>query len=207
MEENKTITSTTPTKNSGGPRQDKKDSWWDIVKFVLITLAIVIPIRAFVAQPFIVSGLSMYPTFNNSDYLIVDELSYHLRTPVRGEVIIFEYPLDPAKYFIKRVIGLPGEIVRISGSQISISADGKTFRYTESYLSKGVTTNPAVVRTLGPDEYFVLGDNRKDSFDSRYWGVLNIKYIKGRAYLRLFPLTQIGYLPGNYNWQEGSNGE
>jgi signal peptidase I len=82
---------------------------WETIKFIILAAIIVIPIRLFVFQPFIVSGESMYPTFHNGDYLIVDELSYRFHEPRRGDVIVFRYPNDPKRFFIKRVIGLPGE--------------------------------------------------------------------------------------------------
>ncbi len=92
-------------------------------------LSLFFPIRLFVAQPFIVSGASMDPTFETGEYLIVDQLSYHFDDPVRGQVVIFKYPKDESKYFIKRVIGLPGETVQIEGTDVTIfnesNPDGK----------------------------------------------------------------------------------
>src|SRR3989338_9340260 len=86
---------------------------WETVRFIFIALLIVIPIRLFIAQPFIVSGASMDPTFTDGQYLIVDEVSYRFNEPIRGDVIIFKYPKDPKKYFIKRIIGLPRHTVSI----------------------------------------------------------------------------------------------
>src|SRR3989344_361805 len=103
------------------PRQ--KSGWWEIVRFVLVTLIIVVPIRTYVAQPFIVSGLSMVPSFDDGEYLIIDELSYLFRPPERGEVIVFRYPQDPSKFFIKRVINLPGETVTIQNNAYQLQAD------------------------------------------------------------------------------------
>lgn len=145
-----------------------KQGVWEVVKFVIVTLVIVVPVRAYIAQPFIVSGVSMVPTFHNGEYLIVDELSYHLREPKRGEVVVFRYPLDEKKFFIKRLIGLPGDTVELPGGE----------------------------RVLGPGEYYVLGDNRDQSLDSRAWGTVPEKLLTGRVLLRLFPFTEIGFLPG-----------
>ena len=150
-------------------KTSQKSSFWEIIRFVLITLLIVIPIRAYVAQPFIVSGLSMYPSFNDGEYLIIDELSYLLRTPARGEVVVFRYPKDQSKFFIKRVINLPGETVLIQN---------KTYQ-------------------LKPGEYFVLGDNRNMSLDSRAWGPVPERLMKGRVLLRLFPLNRLSLLPAS----------
>src|SRR5579872_6561296 len=98
-------------------REEKKENFWkELAKLILIAVVIVIPFRLFVAQPFVVDGASMDPTFKNGQYLIVDELSYHFESPARGSVLIFKYPLDTSKYFIKRVIGLPGETIKINNS-------------------------------------------------------------------------------------------
>ncbi len=151
--------------------RSKQSGFWqffEFIKFAAIAVAIVLPIRMWVAQPFIVSGLSMYPTFKDGDYLIVDELSYNFREPQKGDVIIFRYPVDPQKYFIKRLMGLPGDKVEINGQEV----------------------------TLKTGEYYVLGDNRDKSYDSRAWGTVPKKNIIGRAFVRLLPVTQVGYLPG-----------
>lgn len=177
------------------------ESIWEIIRFVFIIVIIVVPIRVFVAQPFIVSGRSMDPTFADKQYLIIDELSYFLRSPVRGEVIVFKYPKDPSKYFIKRIIGLPGETVKIDGQKITIiKADGTSKVLEENYAS---ITNGlgAVYKTfeLDQDDYFVVGDNRDWSLDSRAWGPVDENLIRGRAFLRLFPFTTVDYLPGSIN--------
>lgn len=168
---------------------------WEIVRFVGITLLIVVPIRTYIAQPFIVSGASMYPTFADNEYLIVDELSYRLRPPERGEVIVFRYPKAPSKYFIKRIIGLPGEEVSIKDNRVFITdAAGKKRELNEPYARGETGVNLEVI--LGASEYFVLGDNRQVSLDSRSWGALPEKFISGRAAVRLFPFNKIAVLPG-----------
>lgn len=177
--------------------QETKSSFWEIVRFVAITLAIVIPIRAFVAQPFIVSGSSMVPTFEDGQYLIVDELSYLFRDPKRGEVIIFRYPKDPSKFFIKRVIGLPGETVKIHDNKVTITSGNRIFALDEKYIKNEEETLEPMQRKLGTHEYFVLGDNRNASLDSRFWGPVDRSLIRGRVLLRLLPPTKFGYLPGD----------
>ncbi|MFA4890538.1 MAG: signal peptidase I [Candidatus Paceibacterota bacterium] len=141
---------------------------WEFIKFTLIAVLIVAPIRLWIAQPFIVSGASMEPTFHNGDYLIVDELSYNFNGPQKNDVVIFRYPLDPSKYFIKRIEGLPGENIKTNGKEI----------------------------TLKENEYYVMGDNRGASSDSRSWGPLKENFIVGRAFVRLWPFNKIGILPG-----------
>lgn len=148
--------------------QEKKSSFWEFIKFAVISALIVIPFRLWIAQPFIVSGASMEPTFENGDYLIVDELSYRFREPQKGEVIVFRWPLDPSKFFIKRIIGLPGETIEEIGQKI----------------------------ILDQNEYFVEGDNYNHSSDSRIWGPVPKNLIIGRAFIRLWPLNQAEILPG-----------
>jgi len=178
----------------------KKETWWDTIKFGILVLLFVIPFRMFVAQPFIVQGASMEPTFNGFDYLIVDELSYSLREPERGEVVIFEYPKKKDVYFIKRIIGLPGETVKIVGEKVSIvTKDGKEVKIDEPYIGNRLSNY--VNTTLKDGEYFVMGDNRAASYDSRYWGPVTKEEMKGRAYLRLFPLSKVGYLPGDFKFE------
>ena len=140
----------------------------------------------------------MFPTFNNGEYLIVDEISYTLGSPHRGDVIIFRYPLDTKRFFIKRIIGMPNEEISIKNGVVTIinkeNPDG--FTLTEPYIDEKFDTT--MTYKTGNDEYFVLGDNRNRSSDSRVWGILPSKLIIGRAYLRLLPFKSISYLPGYY---------
>ncbi|MDP2641649.1 MAG: signal peptidase I [Candidatus Yanofskybacteria bacterium] len=162
----------------------------DVAKTVLIALLIVVPIRTFVFQPFLVRGASMEPNFHNGDYLLVDQLSYRFKSPERGEVIIFEFPFDPSQRYIKRVIGLPGETVEVQDGKVIVYNSGTgsvSFVLEEPYLS-GMNTNGSSRLTLSDHEYFVLGDNRTHSSDSRKWGVLPERNIIGRVVIRLFPV-------------------
>ena len=169
---------------------------WEFTKIVLVSLAIVLPIRFFVAQPFIVRGASMEPTFQDGEYLIVDELSYFLRSPKRGEVIVFRYPQDPSQFFIKRIIGLPEEVVVIENGTVAIQNDAHPdgILLEETYLPLSLETAPNEHTTLGAGEYFVLGDNRLKSFDSRQWGVLGEEFLVGRTFLRLWPIAEVGVI-------------
>ena len=168
----------------------------EILSFLVLAIPIVLILRFFIAQPFVVEGESMHPTFESGDYLIVDELSYRFHTPQRGDVIVFRYPGDPSIFYIKRVIGLPGETVHIEHGKVTITkADGSTLVLDESYVvaeDATYTENSAI----GPGEYFVMGDNRPKSSDSRVWGLLPDKDIIGRAFLRLLPAGEIGIFPG-----------
>lgn len=176
-----------------------RDEAWETFRFLCIAIVIVVPIRLFIAQPFIVSGASMDPTFKDRQYLIVDELSYHLDDPLRGDVAIFKYPRNPKQYFIKRVIGLPGETVVVNGQgQVFIKdIDGNiTMTLSEPYVAH--MKDDSVELKLGQNEYFMMGDNRSGSFDSRSWGAVDRELIVGKAFLRLFPLTEADILPGQF---------
>lgn len=182
------------------PKSKKKGGFFmEIVKFTTIAVIIVVPFRLFIAQPFIVSGASMDPTFENGEYLIVDQLSYRFEEPKRESVIVFKYPKDVSKFFIKRIIGLPGETVEISGTKVTIKnaehPDGVVLN--EPYVAVNHEKQDSMTVTLKADEYFVMGDNRMGSSDSRTWGPVNTKLITGRPLMRLLPLQKIGFLPGN----------
>ncbi len=171
---------------------------WDLIKFCLISLAIVLPFRLFIAQPFIVSGKSMYPTFDNGQYLIVDELSYRLNPPTRGDVIIFHFPKNIKEYFIKRIVGLPNETIEITGGKIKITnaENPKGFFLNETYIVDQLSDMAPL--TLSPTDYFVMGDNRGASYDSRAWGTLPKDLIVGRALVRLVPFKNAGLFPGKH---------
>lgn len=178
----------------------KKDGFWELLRFIFVAIIIVLPIRMLVAQPFIVSGSSMFPTFKDNQYLIVDQISYRFEEPARGDVVIFRYPLDPSKFFIKRVIGMPNEVVTITKGVITITtADDKGLTLDEPYLEADRESRDTLSVELKDDEYFVMGDNRIASSDSRAWGVLPRKNIVGRALLRLLPVDTLDVHPGEYH--------
>lgn len=171
--------------------KDFVDFLFDSLKILIVALIIVIPIRTFLFQPFIVKGSSMEPNYRSGDYLIIDELSYNFKDPQRGEVIVFEYPLDPVNKYIKRIIALPGETIQIENGKILIN---QTEEVDESlYLSSENIDKWSVNNNYGPltlkeNEYFVLGDNRNYSSDSRRWGILPQENIIGRMLIRFSPL-------------------
>jgi signal peptidase I len=169
----------------------------ELIIFILIAVCVVLPFRIYVAEPYLVDGRSMDPTFATGDYLIVDKLSYEITTPRRNSVVVFRYPNDPSKSFIKRIIGLPGETVIMKDNTVTIVNDKNPEGFTidQSYVTH--LSPSSFEKKLGAGEYFVMGDNRLESFDSRYWGPLPEKYILGKPILRLFPLSKIGILPGN----------
>lgn len=181
--------------------EEQRDSFFtELLKFVVIAAVIVLPVRLFVAQPFIVSGASMSPTFENGEYLIVDELTYRLEAPQRGDVVIFRYPRNPSEFFIKRIIGLPGETVTIAGGSVTITqADGTTVALDEPYV-KNLGNGRDATYEVSDENYFVMGDNRPESSDSRVWGLMPRENLIGRAAVRLLPVQHIGIFPGKTSY-------
>jgi signal peptidase I len=164
--------------------------FWEVAKIVVIALLIVLPIRYFLFQPFFVRGQSMEPNFHNGDYLIIDEISYQFRSPQRGEVIVFKYPNDPSQKYIKRIVGLPGETLEIVSGGVYVYQNGVPSKINEiAYLDANLQTQGSLKITLDRSEYFVLGDNRPVSADSRSWGVLPEKYLIGRVAFRAWPFN------------------
>ncbi|MFA6095544.1 MAG: signal peptidase I [Candidatus Paceibacterota bacterium] len=168
----------------------------ETLSYALTALIIVVPVRLFIAQPFVVNGASMDTTFRSGEYLIIDEISYRFEDVARGDVIVFKYPNDPKKYFIKRVIGLPGETVRISREKVIVTnaENPSGFTVPEPYVHSQTVGN--LTAKLGADEFFVMGDNRVVSLDSRSWGALPRENIIGKPFVRLLPISRIGLSPG-----------
>jgi signal peptidase I len=168
---------------------------FELVKIVVISLVIIIPIRYFLIQPFYVKGASMEPNFYDHEYLIIDEISYRFNEPKRGDIIVFRYPKDPQEYFIKRLIGLPGETVQIKDGEVIVYNEQNVqgMVLDETYLSPEQKTysNSDDKIVVGADEYFVLGDNRNSSKDSRSFGPVNKSFITGRVLFRGFPFDRV----------------
>lgn len=204
VEEGKNTDLEQETKDSKpGPKHKKTEgpskAIGEVIRFIAIAAILVIVVREFVVQPFIVKGDSMVPNFESGEYLIIDELTYRFRDIDRGEVIVFRYPKDPKQFFIKRIIGLPGESVTVRDNKVTIkktSGDQGTI-LEETYLLGSTLRNTSV--TLGDDEYFVMGDNREASSDSRSWGALPESFIVGRALLRVLPISKADFLPGDFS--------
>ena len=184
---------------------EEKSTIWstliDIVETIVVAAAIFVVVYLFLLQPHQVRGASMKPNFHDGEYILTDKISYRFGEPKRGDVIIFTSPTDQDVDFIKRIIGLPGEKVKISDGKVTITnsehKDG--FVLQEPYETLGPTSGgkEAPQNTeveVGENEYFVLGDNRLESFDSRSWGNLPKKNIIGKAWLRYWPLNKIGFV-------------
>lgn len=191
------------------PKEPQSDSWFskeslksigkEVLIFAVIAFGVVLPFRMYIAEPYLVDGRSMDPTFATGDYLIVDKLSYEIGAPKRNTVVVFKAVNagQPNKSFIKRIIGLPGETVIVKDNTVKIinAENPNGFMIDQSYVVHG--SPESFQKTLAGDEYFVMGDNRAESYDSRAWGPLNKKYILGKPLLRLFPLRSIDVLPGD----------
>jgi len=175
-------------------------SFWifvvELLKIAFISLAIIIPVRYFLIQPFYVKGASMEPSFHDNEYLIINELGYRIGEPKRGDIVVFKYPKDPTQYFIKRVIGLPGERIVIKDGEIRVynpaRPNGVVLDESE-YILPGIKTAGETDINLNADEYFVMGDNRNASMDSRVFGPVPAKNIVGKAMLRGWPLDKLTY--------------
>ncbi len=204
------------------PESTRREQPQAFASYVMFALAIALIIRFFVAAPYVVQGSSMEPTFDNWDYLITDRLSYRFEPPERGDVIVFCLPdsgecsfwerllhhnLTSPRTLIKRVIGLPGETVSVNDEGVKITNDEHPdgFILDEPYLSPSNLGGPSgMTVTLNDNEYFVLGDNRRVSSDSRIWGVLPKQDLIGHVVVRLFPLSKLGILPGDAKYTQDS---
>lgn len=164
----------------------------ELLKVVLISLAIIIPVRYFLIQPFYVKGASMEPNFHDNEYLIIDEITYRFQKPHRGDIVVFRYPLDPSQYFIKRIIGLPGETVEFQEGKVYIYNDEyeNGVPVDESYLPVGILTQGEKSIVLSLDEYYVLGDNRSSSLDSRRFGPVHQRNVIGKVWFRGWPFSR-----------------
>lgn len=183
----------------------KKGSQRSLVTYTVVALGLALFIRFFIAAPYVVSGQSMEPNFHDWQYLIVDRISYDVANPARGDIIVFDLPQNESRALIKRIIGLPGETVVLSGQSVTIinAEHPQGLTLEEPYLdAANLTGSNELTMKLGPDEFFVLGDNRRVSADSRVWGSLPGKDIVGRVILRLFPLDQISIFPAESRYAE-----
>lgn len=208
----------TETTSLERPHETNATSPRSFAWYVTFALALALFIRFFIAAPYVVSGASMEPTFDNWDYLITDRISYRFGEPERGDVVVFCLPgtgdcsflqrlihqeLTAPRTLIKRVIGLPGETVSVEGSTVRVvnSEHPEGFVLDEPYLATENLGGPTGTHvTLSDTEYFVMGDNRRVSSDSRVWGTLPREDIIGHVLLRLFPLSSIGVLPGDADY-------
>lgn len=170
-------------------------SFFEILEILIVTLVSIYLVYAFIAQPFKVDGKSMEPNFSTGDYLVVDEVSYRFRDPARGEVVVLNNPTNESEFFIKRIIGLPGEEIIINNSRVLINGE----EISERYLPENTVMADTPPFQLGENEYFVMGDNRISSYDSRNWGPLGGHQIVGVVRIRFWPLSDLNIFNFAFN--------
>jgi len=183
------------------PKKDFKQTAWEYVQAIIIALILALFIRTFIVQAFKIPSGSMEKTLLIGDHILVEKFAYGVRNPFthtlwipggkikRGDVIVFIFPLDPSKDFIKRVIGVGGDTVQIINKKVYV--DGKLFHEPPGVIHLDPKILPASVSprdNFGPikvpkGDLFVMGDNRDESYDSRFWGFVPVKNVLGRAFL------------------------
>lgn len=165
---------------------------YELTKWIIIVLVIGTLIHFFVGTLFIVDGESMEPNFHSGQYILVNRWQYNFGKPLRGDVVVLKFPGDPEhKKYIKRIIGLPGEHVEIIDGYVYINST----KFSEPYIPAGVLTLPNLNRYLRDDDYFLLGDNRYNSSDSRIWGICPKRDLIGRAWFSIYPFEFWGKVP------------
>jgi len=182
-----------PDPGESAPRSNAK-SILEWVGVIVGALLVALLIKTFLLQAFYIPSRSMEPTLRIGDRVLVNKLSYKVHDINRGDIVVFERPKDEPpdaiKDLIKRVIGLPGETVSTQNGQVYI--DGRPL--DEPYLPAGTVTDNLPPTKVPEDEVFVMGDNRGDSRDSRYFGPIDEGLIVGRAFVRIWPVTHLGFL-------------
>lgn len=167
---------------------------FSFIQSIVITILLAFLLRVFVVQPFVVEGSSMEPNFHNSQYIIIDKVSYRFRDVKRGEVVVLHPPVDLSQNYIKRVIGLPGETVSVQDGEVFINNKKLDEPYLGAEQHKTNQFNTQTPVTLGANDYFVMGDNREHSSDSRDWGKLDKSAIEGRTWFIVFPLSDFSFI-------------
>ena len=176
-----------------------KENIIEIVKFLLLIMVTVVPFRILVAEPYVVSGISMSPTLETGHYLIINKFKHEFTGLERGDLVVFTPPHDKGKTYIKRVVGLPGETIKIEDTQVFIKTkDSEEFvKISEPYIKNPPRVDDETI--IGEKQYYVMGDNRDNSSDSRSWGVMDHSAIKGEPIMRLLPFKKISFMPGHYD--------
>ncbi|MFC1617808.1 signal peptidase I [Patescibacteria group bacterium] len=165
---------------------------WELTKIIIVAAMIIFPVRYMIAQPFSVKGASMSDTYADRDYLIIDQISNRFQDLERGDVVVFRFPRNPQEFYIKRIVGLPGETVKIDDGTVSICNDEHPdceVLDESQYLSDHERTPGSREIEAGENAFVVLGDNRNASSDSRSWGELPREYVIGTVLLRAWPFN------------------
>ena len=174
------------------PQVTKKSAFYEFMESIIVAVLLAVVIRIFIIQPFFIPSGSMEPTLQVGDRIIVSKFNYHFWSPQRGDIIVFKYPLDPTRDFVKRLIAFGGETVTLKNSMLYINNQ----QVPEEYLPAGLYFNDFGPIIVPPGHYLALGDNRNNSDDSRVWGPLPQKYVVGKAILVYWPPQRIRLLTG-----------
>lgn len=198
-EENYSVPNETVGKRERGLLYKVSIFFLELIKVALLAGITIGLVRYFLFKPFYVKGQSMEPNFYEKDYLIIDEISYRFNQPKRGEIVVFKAPVGK-DYYLKRIIGLPGERVKIEDNKVIVynKENPQGFLVEEAYLTED--TKGSINQTLGDDEYFLMGDNRDESYDSRRFGPVPEEDIVGKVWFRGWPFSRVSFFEiPNYN--------
>jgi signal peptidase I len=190
--------------------ESRQGLWSESLKLlrdIILIIAVFILLGVFVAQPVVVEGTSMLPQLHDGERLLVNKLVYYKFKSVswghieRGDIVVFWYPKEPDKSYVKRVIGMPGETVEVRDGKVFINGTELNETYLDAEHNQSLPSFPP--KRVDEHFYFVMGDNRDNSSDSRYWGLVPEKYVYGKAFFRYWNPSNIGFLPhGKYNIPE-----
>lgn len=171
--------------------------FFDFLETTVVALSIFVVAYLFIVQPHEIKGNSMEPNFHNNEYILTDKISYRFSEPQRGDVIIFKAPMNPDVDYIKRIIGLPGDRLKVQNGSVYINGNklDEPYLVDQTNLFPGYYLQEGVEITIPPEEYFAMGDNRPHSSDSREFGPIDVKTIIGKAFLRYWPITKFGLVP------------
>ena len=190
--------------------ESRQGFWTESLKLfrdIILIIAVFVLLGVFVAQPVVVEGTSMLPQLHDGERLLVNKLVYYKFQSVdwghfeRGDIVVFWYPRDPDKSYVKRIIGLPGETVELKNGIVLINGTALSESYLDTEHNQSLPSFPP--KKVEEHYYFVMGDNRDNSSDSRYWGLVPEKYIYGKAFFRYWKPSEIGFIKqGEYNIHE-----
>lgn len=176
--------------NAGGPSSKINKFVWDLLESVGVAVILAIVIRIFLFEPFYIPSWSMSPILKPGDKIIVNKFTYRISQPKRGDIVVFKYPKNPKKDYIKRIIGLPGETIKVRNNKVFVDER----ELVETYLSDGLIYPDFGPVVIDNGKYFMMGDNRSDSLDSRYWGTLDRKLMLGEAMVIFWPISRLEVL-------------
>ena len=172
--------------------------WWrETVETILWALVLALILRTFVVQAFWIPSGSMVPTLLPGDRVLVAKFWYWFQEPKRGQIMVFKYPVDPQRDFVKRIVGLPGDVIEVRDGMVIVNGTSLSEPYVRNRDMFTLTESPVFPKipfTVPKDSFFVMGDNRPNSQDSRFWGFVPMQNVRGPAFVRYWPLDRIGLM-------------